>query len=304
MMSQTRSPRRRSRDTSRHSKFAARRPNRLFVEPLEHRRLLAAYDISTGPGVSTPPINGAVFQSTNPDSSAGTGTISSFLRVQKTGTEEGFNTDAGVTLDAKGGSFTRSLLLSEVPLVKRAQDGVNSYQFAFDINQSDPLISLDQVKVYLTNNPNLTEAPGMPPAFHNFATPIPAGTAVVPVYNLDAGGDNFIKMSQDVAGSGSGRLDALMYIPKTAFDAALAMLPAGSTAYVVIYSQLGTEFATDGGFEEWSVGDGRPVTATIEGFKFNDLNGNGVFNPGEPRLNGVTIFLDANMNGTLDPGEV
>src|SRR5262245_31714039 len=295
---------RRSTNTSRRTKFEGRRPNKLFVEPLEHRRLLAAYDISTGPGVSTPSINGAIFQATNPDSSAGTGTIMSFLRVQKTGTEQGFNTDAGVTLDAKGGSFTRSLLLSDVPLVVRPQDGVLSQQFALDINQSDPLISLDQVKIYLTNNPNLTEAQGNPAAFHNFATPIPAGTAVVPVYDLDAGGDNYIKMSQDIGGSGSGRLDALMYIPKTQFDAALAMLPAGSTPYVVLYCQFGTEFATDGGFEEWSVGEQRPLTATIEGFKFNDLNGNGVFNPGEPRLNGVTIYLDANGNNMLDPGEV
>src|SRR5262245_47570824 len=128
MMSQTRSPRRRSRDTSRHSKFQARRPNRLFVEPLEHRRLLAAYDISTGPDLSTPSINGGIFQSTNPASSAGTGVISAFLRVQANGTEQGFNTDSSPTLDAKGGSFTRSLLLTDVPIVKRPQDGVSSGQ--------------------------------------------------------------------------------------------------------------------------------------------------------------------------------
>ena len=43
---------------------------------------------------------------------------------------------------------------------------------------------------------------------------------------------------------------------------------------------------------------------SISGLKFNDLNGNGVRNPGEPGLAGITIFLDANNNGVLDPGEV
>jgi hypothetical protein len=41
---------------------------------------------------------------------------------------------------------------------------------------------------------------------------------------------------------------------------------------------------------------------SISGLKFNDLNGNGVRNAGEPGLPGVTIFLD-DGNGILDPGE-
>jgi serine-aspartate repeat-containing protein C/D/E len=42
---------------------------------------------------------------------------------------------------------------------------------------------------------------------------------------------------------------------------------------------------------------------SISGAKFQDTNGNGVWNFGEPALPGVTIFLDANNNGVLDPGE-
>jgi hypothetical protein len=174
----------------------------MIIEPLEHRRLLAAYDISTGPNLSTPSINGAIFQSTNNKSSAGTGNIDSFLRVQATGTEQGFNTDAPATLDAKSGNFTRSLLLSDIPLVNRQQDGVNSAQFALDIGQlsSSPLLSLDQVKIYLTDSPVLTESPGSPANFHNFGTPIPASAHVVPVYNLDAGTDNYVLLTSAVAG--------------------------------------------------------------------------------------------------------
>ena len=45
------------------------------------------------------------------------------------------------------------------------------------------------------------------------------------------------------------------------------------------------------------------VPITISGQKFNDLNGNGVKDPGEPGLAGWTIFLDLNNNGQPDPGE-
>jgi len=43
---------------------------------------------------------------------------------------------------------------------------------------------------------------------------------------------------------------------------------------------------------------------SISGTKFQDSNGNGVRNgPGEPGLQGFTIFLDTNNNGVLDTGE-
>ncbi len=41
----------------------------------------------------------------------------------------------------------------------------------------------------------------------------------------------------------------------------------------------------------------------IRGTKWNDLNGNGVRDAGEPGLAGWTIYVDANDDGTLDPGE-
>src|SRR5207247_1900390 len=42
---------------------------------------------------------------------------------------------------------------------------------------------------------------------------------------------------------------------------------------------------------------------SISGTKFDDLNGNGVRDDGEPGLSGWTIFLDSNNNGVLDNGE-
>ncbi len=45
------------------------------------------------------------------------------------------------------------------------------------------------------------------------------------------------------------------------------------------------------------------VQGEIKGYKWNDVNGNGVWNEGEEGLSGWTIYLDANNNGQLDPGE-
>ena len=67
-----------------------------------------------------------------------------------------------------------------------------------------------------------------------------------------------------------------------------------------------------GPFSPWliTVGPGGTVTgvdfgnqvipATIEGQKWNDLNGNGVKDPGEPGLVGWQIYLDTNSNGSFD----
>lgn len=45
------------------------------------------------------------------------------------------------------------------------------------------------------------------------------------------------------------------------------------------------------------------TNGSISGEKFNDINGNGVKNTGEPGLSGWTIYLDLNNNGKLDAGE-
>ena len=44
-------------------------------------------------------------------------------------------------------------------------------------------------------------------------------------------------------------------------------------------------------------------TSSISGFKYNDLNGNGSRDAGEPGLSGWTIYLDSNANGALDGAE-
>ena len=45
------------------------------------------------------------------------------------------------------------------------------------------------------------------------------------------------------------------------------------------------------------------LNAEIHGIVWNDLNGNGVQDAGEPALAGQTVYLDTNQNGQLDAGE-
>lgn len=45
------------------------------------------------------------------------------------------------------------------------------------------------------------------------------------------------------------------------------------------------------------------VVGSISGVKFNDLNANGILDPGEPPLANTQIYIDVNNNSRLDPGE-
>ena len=60
-----------------------------------------------------------------------------------------------------------------------------------------------------------------------------------------------------------------------------------------------------GGFDEQSfeIEISEAGTGTIEGIKFEDLNGNGIRESDEPGLEDWVIYLDQNRNGTLDLGE-
>ncbi len=48
----------------------------------------------------------------------------------------------------------------------------------------------------------------------------------------------------------------------------------------------------------------QPNFGSLSGTKFEDLNGDGVWDTGEPPMAGVTIYIDANGNRTLDDGEL
>ena len=127
-------------------------------------------------------------------------------------------------------THTHDLAVADVPIVQFNQSSY--YQFGLDINQTGahPLLSLDQVKVFGTNstmNTGYSSTTGF------------AGATLV--YNMDTTGDNWVKLDYSLNhGSGSG--DMYMLIPTTAL--------AGFTN-VILYSQFGSNFRNNDGFEEW-----------------------------------------------------
>ncbi len=257
------------------------------LEPLEPRLLLSATPIDLTQPAPLQEVNGAWIKWVDPQST-GSGVINSFLRVQGSPSERGYNTDGALEFESKPGAFTRSLMLDEVPRV--IIDGQSHREFFLDINESkkQELVSLEELEIYLGSTGDLTGYP-------NF------GGDAYKAFDLDEGVDGDVSLQLSYAlNSGSGSGDYVFYIP----DSALT----GPNKYVYLYSHFGRAdrgdpYASDAGFEEWSVGTPCMLcTAEIHGYKFNDLNGNGI-DDGEPRLSDWTIYLDTNENGTLDAGE-
>ena len=189
---------------------------------------------------STGTINGGVFTTTD-NQSTGTGVIQSFVRIQKTGDEEGYNATARPVMDDVNTSpiFTRDLLLSAVSEVTLG--GLVYYEFLLDINQTNanPLVSLNELQIY-TRATALTTADTL--------AALTAAPSVLR-YDLDAGagGDSTVLLDYS-KNSGSGSGDLFVYILKSAFG--------NETDYVYLYSQFGTTgppYATNDGFEEWAV---------------------------------------------------
>lgn len=192
-------------------------------------------------------INGAQFFQYSADLPTGSGVFGPFLRIQQNGVESGYNTNGPLEFDTKSGAFTHAIQLGDIPLI-------NGYrQFSLDINESssgtNPLLSLDQVQLFVTNNANLTgySAGTFAGATKVYDMDNPAGSPATP--------NNWVKLDYTTSGSGSGRADMLMYVPDAYFTAGGAT----ASSYIVMYSKFGTVFGADGGlsatagFEEWSI---------------------------------------------------
>jgi hypothetical protein len=174
-------------------------------------------------------IGGAYFEQADPQAT-GSGLIEPFVRLSTNqSVEQGYNTDARPLKFDENNSpqFTRSLLLSDVPVVTiGGTDYINQKGTA-----SGRLLSLDTIEIYLADEGDLT------------GYPADIGTLV---YNLDADNqDNMILLDYKLnRGSGSG--DMLAYIPDSSFEGG---------SYVYLYSSFGenSAFPNNAGFEEWAV---------------------------------------------------
>ena len=197
---------------------------------------------------------GAIFTADDPHPT-GTGYIRSFVRLQSNGTEQGYNTNARpVQFDEKTDpNFTRAITLSEVPIVTRG--GVDYREFFLDINENASTqgsrLSLDQLKIFLGPNGSLNNYTGGALTNANLVYSLDTGLCIGACNT--AGGwefkNNWIKLDYNLIGGGSGTGDMAAYIPNVFF----AAQDTNANPYVYLYSQFGTNDASNAGFEEWWV---------------------------------------------------
>ena len=196
---------------------------------------------------------------------SGTGVLDSFLRVQRNGTEQGYNTtvaNAGqLPFEEKFGNFTHDVLFSSM----KSANGV--FSFVLDIgepvNKTNSLLSLDGLKLYKATsggqNSSTTDGSGNANGI--------IGTLL---WNMDALADNYILLDANRNGNpGNGVSDMLMEVPEAVFT---GMMP---NEYFILWSRFGLqEGATAGAgsfgtFEEWALLlPGLPVVGVPEPSSF------------------------------------
>lgn len=197
----------------------------------------------------------------------GTGVLEPFLRVQRSGNEEGYNTssrlagsnkilwaDGSAAGDVKTDPATHDLALNTVPVV--VYNGQPYREFRLDLNEdsgSGALVSLDEVRVFVGTDQNIN--------YFNRANgshrvpPSATVNAATPVWEM---GDFTVKLNADLS-SGSGNAgDARLLVPVGAFGTAGTACPYNPAAapcgyWVYFYTQFGLNQPTEATFEEWSV---------------------------------------------------
>jgi hypothetical protein len=191
-------------------------------------------DLTTGSDASGE-IDGALFFATQ-QQPTGTGFIDPFLRIdERAPTEQGYNTDGGFPFDDKSPhNFQHSLYLPDMGAT--LLNGIAYLVFELDSNQAGNSytmhdITMTSLQIFTTNDPNQTTT-----SFTAGGILALNGTLV---YNLDANGDNSVKMTAQ----GSGKANMFMYIP-------LSLIPPGEQ-YLVLYSAFSNPVAETGGFQEW-----------------------------------------------------
>jgi len=211
-------------------------------------------DLTTTPNLSGT-INQAIFSNAVVQP-AGSGVLDSFVRINDNiDVVQGYNTSGSpFGFNEIAGAFTHDLFVNQLGIVTIG--GVNYWKFILDINQigtaAGTLLSLDKVQIYMGAGDGGTPV-------NNVANLSSLGTLV---YDLDAGGDNAIKLQADLNGGGSGTSDLFAYIPVPVLTAA------NLTQKISLFSQFGATnpFVNNDGFQEWArlSGDTSACIPTVE----------------------------------------
>src|SRR5205823_12913270 len=133
------------------------------------------------------------------------------------------------------GNFTRSLLLSTVPVI--TINGTAYREFLLDVNEplsaGKQLVTFDQMQLFQSTTGSV---------FGYAQNPANLGALV---YNLDSGGDNTVLIDANLE-NGSGKSGVFIDVPDALFNDA-------SRPYVVLYAAFGGGALAQGGFEEFTV---------------------------------------------------
>jgi MYXO-CTERM domain-containing protein len=200
----------------------------------------------TGEG-NTGEINDALFEQGDTTESSGTGTFIAFLRIQKDGTEAGYNQDMKGAYDEKD-SFTYNITLGDLPVV--TINGVQYYEIWLDINEnsgsSNEFLSIDQLKVRVSAT--LLEGNDTAPDFDDI-------TGSTLVYDMDAApdGNGTVKLDYSLE-AGSGEPDMRFLLPVSLFSGISGI---NNDWGFYLFSDFGnlnsTGYDSSDGFEEWAV---------------------------------------------------
>ncbi|NEY91853.1 DUF7507 domain-containing protein, partial [Tabrizicola oligotrophica] len=280
------------------------------------------YDLQKFTDDEVPPddnttIGGVTFQVSD-QSGSGTGNFDPFLATHdetaqqggpSPGISAGFNTDSNDknTVNNEFGqneidaSKTSAVQVSSMATV--TIDGVEYYELRLDINEnlSDPEISLNTFQIYLSTDG----------AIDTYSELITQDKVYdMDGFNLDgAAGNDDVTLDLTDWATGSGTDDYTVLVPKSLFDAYMEqnnLEP--DDVYFYLYTEMG-QYSTnkdpatldeEAGFDEWNM----LSAGYIEGTKWEDSDGDGIYDAGESALEGVFIYLDANNNGQWDTGEI
>jgi hypothetical protein len=258
-------------------------------------------------------------------SASGTGLFDPFLRVHKSNSpiEQGYNSDyENKSLEfQEDEGWTKSFLLRDVPLVELPTGIITDEgevptgiyrEIHLDVNQSSggdsEFLSLDKLEIYISDyevSADLRRYTSLDPMSKQDPY-YPGGyTALFPdeltryklAWDLDAGSDNWLYMDYSLE-AGSGKSDLVFYFPESVFEA----VGYHDNSYFILYCLFGEHAENNDGFEEFKV---FKYPATKAGYKFNDLNGNGIRETGEDYLDGweIRAYAEITEDGLLDQDE-
>jgi hypothetical protein len=195
-----------------------------------------------------------------------------FLSIDGTGTEQGYNTDNVSQFDEVA---SHSIRVSDLPVVTLG--GAEYVEFLLDVqegnNKTAAKISLDDVAVFVGPVGNLTTFAALPGGGIGL-NGFPAK------YHLDSvgGTDNGVLLNGRLGGKNGA--DMLFYVPKS-----LLTYEGEADPYVYLYSRFGVDAASSGKAENWSHGldaNGDGINDSVSPSTAATIDASGLVTPPSP----------------------